>query len=135
MSSVNRVHLLGRLGQDPELRQTQGGQPVTNLNLATNASWTKDGERHERTEWHQVVVWGNQAEQCARYLTKGRLAYVEGRIQSREYTDRDGAQRRAFEIVADRVVFISDGSRDNEHQRGNNGGAPQKGPCHNGWRR
>jgi len=110
MSGVNKVILVGRLGQDPELRYAKSGQPVCNLSIATSEMWNdKDGNRQERTEWHRIVVWGHQAEACGKYLAKGREVYVEGRIQSGKYTDRDGNERKTFEIVAQQVNFL--GSR------------------------
>ena len=93
MSSVNKVILIGHLGADPELRDA-GGQKVANLRLATSESWTdKGGQKQERTEWHRVTVWGKQAEFCGQYLSKGRQVYIEGRIKSKEYTDKDGNRR------------------------------------------
>jgi single-strand DNA-binding protein len=101
---VNKVILIGRLGRDPELRYTQGGQPVANFTIATNEGWTnRDGERQERTEWHRIVAWGKQAEFCSNYLTKGRQVYVEGRLQTREWEDRGGEKRRTTEIVAQSI--------------------------------
>ena len=110
MSSVNRVILVGRLGADPELRHTQSGQPVCGMRLATNEVWNdRDGQRQERTEWHTVSVWGKQGESCGQHLFKGRNVYVEGRLQSREYTDNQGVERKVWEVNASRVVFLSDG--------------------------
>ncbi len=107
MASVNKVIVLGNLGQDPELRHTASGRPVATLRVATNEQWTdQSGERKERTEWHNVVVWGRQAENCAQYLSKGRQVFVEGRLQTRKWEDRDGNPRYTTEIVADRVQFI-----------------------------
>lgn len=107
MASVNKVIVLGNLGQDPELRHTASGRPVATLRIATNEQWTdQNGERKERTEWHSVVVWGRQAENCAQYLSKGRQVFVEGRLQTRKWEDRDGNPRYTTEIVADRVQFI-----------------------------
>lgn len=107
---VNKVILIGNLGRDPEIRYTQGGQPVANFTLATNERWTgKDGERQERTEWHKIVVWGKQAELCAEYLSKGRKVYLEGRLQTRDWEDKDGNKRWTTEIVANTVQFL--GSR------------------------
>lgn len=112
MASVNKVILLGNLGADPEVRYTQSGQPVCSLRLATNEVWNdRDGNRQERTEWHSITVWGKTAELCGQYLSKGRQVYIEGRIQSREYTDREGINRRAYDIVSDKVVFLSGGER------------------------
>jgi single-strand DNA-binding protein len=112
MASVNKAIVLGNLGKDPELRHTTGGQAVTELTIATNEGYKdKSGEWKERTEWHRVVVWGRQAENAARYLSKGRQVYVEGRLQTREWTDRDGNKRYTTEIVAQNVQFLQGGDR------------------------
>ena len=104
--SLNKVMLIGHLGSDPELRYTQGGQPVANFNLATNEKWTKDGKTQEKTEWHKDVVWGKMAETCEKYLKKGRQAYIEGKLQTREWEDKDGQKRYTTEVVAMTVQFI-----------------------------
>jgi single-strand DNA-binding protein len=110
MASVNKAILLGNLGRDPELRHTQGGKAVATLRIATNDVWTDaSGERQERTEWHTVVVWGRQAENCNQYLKKGRTVYIEGRLQTRKWQDKEGKDRYSTEIVADRVQFIGGG--------------------------
>jgi single-strand DNA-binding protein len=110
MASINKVILIGNLGADPEMRNTPSGQPVTTLRLATNERWTgKNGEQNERTEWHRVIVWGKQAEICNEYLRKGRQVYVEGRIQTREWQDKEGQKRYTTEIVAQTVQML--GSR------------------------
>ena len=107
MSSVNKVILVGNLGRDPELRYTQGGQSVCNFSIATSENWTdKSGEKQERTEWHRVVVWGKPAENAAQYLTKGRSVYVEGRIQTNEWEDKEGNKRETKEIVAQSVQYL-----------------------------
>jgi single-strand DNA-binding protein len=107
MASVNKVILIGNLGRDPELRYTQTGQPVANFTVATNENWTgRDGKREERTEWHRVVAWGKTAELCAQYLSKGRTVYLEGRIQTREWEDKEGQKRQTTEIVAQTVQFL-----------------------------
>ena len=99
--SVNKVILVGRLGRDPETRYTGGGQAVANFSVATDESYKdKNGERQKRTEWHKIVVWGKQAEIAQRYLKKGSLIFIEGRIQSREWQDKEGQKRTSFEIVA-----------------------------------
>ena len=99
--SVNKVILVGRLGRDPETRYTSGGQAVANFSLATDESFKdRSGERQKRTEWHKIVVWGKQAEIAQQYLKKGSLVYVEGRIQTRQWDDREGQKRTSFEIVA-----------------------------------
>lgn len=98
--SVNKVILVGRLGRDPEVRFTSSGQPVANFSMATDETYKdRAGERQKRTEWHKIVVWGKQAEIAQKYLRKGSLIFLEGRIQTREYTDRDQNKRTSFEIV------------------------------------
>jgi len=99
--SVNKVILVGRLGRDPETRYTGGGQAVANFSVATDETYKdKAGERQKRTEWHKIVVWGKQAEIAQQYLKKGSLVFIEGRIQSREWQDKEGQKRTSFEIVA-----------------------------------
>jgi single-strand DNA-binding protein len=99
--SVNRVILVGRLGRDPETRYTSGGQAVANFSVATDETYKdRNGERQKRTEWHKIVVWGKQAEIAQQYLKKGSLIFIEGRIQSREWQDKEGQKRTSFEIVA-----------------------------------
>lgn len=110
-SGVNKVLLIGRLGGDPEVRYTSNGGAVANFTLATNESWTdKSGQKQERTEWHRVVVWGKLGELCGQYLSKGRQAYVEGRLQTRDWTDKDGNKRYTTEIVAQNVQFLGGGA-------------------------
>lgn len=112
MASVNKVILIGNLGQDPEKRVTGTGQPVCTLNLATTERWTaRDGQKQEKTEWHRVVVWGPQAESCSQYLSKGRQVYVEGRLQTRQWEDKEGNKRYTTEVVAQRIQFLG-GKRD-----------------------
>ena len=120
--SVNKVILIGRLGADPEVRYTQGGQAVGNLRLATDESYTdkNSGQRVERTEWHRVVVFGRTAENCKQYLAKGRQVYVEGGLQTREWQDKDGQRRWSTEIKAQTVQFL--GSRDGGGGGGGGGG-------------
>ena len=102
--SLNKVMLIGRLGRDPEIRYTQSGQPVANFSIATDETYMgKDGQKVEKTEWHKIVVWGKQAEFCGNYLTKGRLVYVEGKIETRKWQDQNGQDRYSTEIKADRV--------------------------------
>ncbi|MEE2821907.1 MAG: single-stranded DNA-binding protein [Acidobacteriota bacterium] len=104
---VNRVTLVGRLGQDPEMRHTTSGTPVTNFSLATNEKWkNQSGEPQERTEWHKVVTWNKLAEISSQYLTKGQLVFIEGRIQTREWDDRDGNKRYTTEIVASDMKML-----------------------------
>ena len=107
---VNKVILIGNLGADPELRYTSGGSAVADLRLATSRKYTtKDGNSKEDTQWHRIVVWGKQAEHCKEYLSKGRQVYVEGRLQTRQWEDRDGNKRYTTEVVAERVQFLGGG--------------------------
>ena len=107
MASVNRVILIGNLGRDPELRYTAGGQPVASFSVATNERWNdREGKTQERTEWHRIVVWGKQGENCANYLQKGRTVYIEGRLQTREWEDKEGQKRQTTEVVAQTVQFL-----------------------------
>lgn len=108
MSGINKVILVGRLGADPEKKQTQTGQTVTRLNLATSESWlNREGERQEKTEWHRVVIWGKLAETCAQHLTKGRQVYIEGRLQTRSWETEKGEKRFSTEVVATQVLFLA----------------------------
>jgi single-strand DNA-binding protein len=113
MASMNRVLLLGNVGRDPEVRYTQGGTAVANLSLATTERYTKDGEKKEKTEWHRVTAWAKTAEIIGEYVKKGAQLLVEGRLQTREWQDKDGNKRYTTEIVADRVQFVG-GKRDGE---------------------
>jgi len=107
MASVNKVILLGNLGRDPETRYTTGGDAVTNLRIATTEQWKdKSGEKQEKTEWHSVVLFGRQAEVAGEYLKKGRSVYIEGRLQTRKWTDKEGVEKYSTEIVADRMQLI-----------------------------
>ncbi len=105
--SYNKVILIGRLGRDPELKYTPSGTPVANFPLATSEVYVdREGNRQEKTEWHRIVVWSKQAESVANYLSKGRLALVEGSLQTRKWTDAQGQERYTTEIRAQRVVFL-----------------------------
>src|SRR5512137_1827940 len=107
MASVNKVILIGNLGRDPETRYTTGGDAGTNLNIATTETWKdKAGEKQEKTEWHSVVLFGRQAEIAGEYLKKGRPVYIEGRLQTRKWTDKEGVEKYSTEIVADRMQLI-----------------------------
>src|SRR5256885_294180 len=110
MGSVNKVILVGNLGRDAELRYTPGGAAVATLNMATTEVWNdKAGQRQEKTEWHRVVLWGKSAESLTEYLTKGKQIYVEGRLQTRQWDDKDGNKRYTTEIRGDRVVLLGGG--------------------------
>lgn len=105
--SVNKVILVGRLGQNPEIKKTATGASVVNFSLATSDSYVdKAGQRQQRTEWHRIVAWERLAELCSQYLAKGRQVYIEGRIQSRQYQDKEGHTRTAVDIVAQAVQFL-----------------------------
>lgn len=133
MAGVNKAILVGNLGRDPELRHTQNGQAVVNFTLATSETWTdKSGERVERTEWHRIVVWGKTGEMCAQYLSKGRTVYVEGRIQTREWEDKDGNKRYTTEINAQTVNFIGPRSGGGDAGGGSGGGGGQYGGSNQG---
>jgi|Deesub1362A_J573_1020465.scaffolds.fasta_scaffold02734_9 single-strand DNA-binding protein len=104
---ANMVILVGRLGADPQVQQTQGGRTVARFSLATNERFQdKDGKVQERVDWHRVVAWGKQAENCGQYLKKGRLVSVEGRLQTRSFEDKEGVTRWVTEVVARRVEFL-----------------------------
>lgn len=116
MASVNKVILIGKLGRDPEMRHTPSGSGVCTLNVATTETWNDNGNRQERTEWHRVTVWGKQGENCAKYLAKGRSVYIEGRLQTRSWDDKDGQKRYSTDIVATTVQFLGDGRANNQQQ-------------------
>lgn len=129
---VNKVILIGNLGRDPELRYTQGGTAVANFSLATTERVKKEGEWTDHTEWHNIVVFGKIAESCSSYLTKGSSAYVEGRIQTRKWQDRDGNDRYTTEILANTIQFLS-GGKGGGKAGGAPGGAPQDFPDDSGF--
>ena len=106
MAGVNKAILVGTLGGDPEIRYTQNGLAVVNFSLATSESWTKDGEKHDKTEWHKVVAFGKLAEICGEYLVKGKQVYIEGRIQTRKWEDKEGTTRYTTEIVANQMTML-----------------------------
>jgi single-strand DNA-binding protein len=108
--SVNKVILIGNLGKDPEVRFTNTGRAVARFPIATSEAWTdSEGHRQERTEWHNIIVWGKQGETCGQYLAKGRQVFVEGSIRSRSYDDKTGNKRYITEIVAQRIRFLGGG--------------------------
>jgi single-strand DNA-binding protein len=117
--SVNKVILVGNLGKDPEVRYTQTGSAVANFSIATSEQWNdRDGKKQERTEWHNIVVWGKQAEHCGQYLSKGRQVYIEGSIRTRSYDDKSGNKRYITEIVAQRIQFLGGGGGTRLPQQG-----------------
>jgi single-strand DNA-binding protein len=108
--SVNKVILIGNLGKDPEVRYTANGRAVARFPIATSEVWNDaEGHRQERTEWHNIIVWGKQGETCGQYLAKGRQAYIEGSIRTRSYDDKTGQKRYVTEIIAQRVRFLGGG--------------------------
>src|SRR5436309_9740844 len=112
MGSVNKVILVGNLGRDAELRYTPGGAAVSKFSVATTEVWNdKSGQRQERTEWHNIDLWGKQAETLSSYLVKGKQVYVEGRLQTDEYTDKDGNKRKTTRVRCDRVVLLGSAGR------------------------
>lgn len=111
---LNKVMIIGRLGRDPEMRYTPSGKPVTTFSVATHRSWnTSEGERRTETEWFNIVAWGNLAEICKEFLTKNRLVYVEGRLQTRHWDDAEGVKHTSVEIVANEMIML-DERRENE---------------------
>jgi single-strand DNA-binding protein len=128
VGSVNKVILVGNLGRDAELRYTPGGAAVATLNLATTEVWNdKNQQRQEKTEWHRIVLWGKQAESLQEYLTKGKQIFVEGRLQTRQWDDKDGNKRYTTEIKADRITLLGGGSGG-----GRGGGGMERGASHGG---
>jgi single-strand DNA-binding protein len=110
MGSVNKVILVGNLGRDAEVKVTPSGQSVASFSIATTETWTKDGEKKEKTEWHRIVLWGRQADTLQPYLTKGKQIYVEGRLETRQW-EKDGQKHYTTEVKADRIVLLSGGGR------------------------
>jgi len=132
MASVNKVILVGNLGRDPEVRYMPSGDAMANLNLATTDTWKdKGGEKQEKTEWHRVVMFGKTAEIAGEYLKKGSQVYIEGRLQTRKWTDKEGQERYTTEIVADRMQML--GSRSGGSERmsapASDEGAPRAAPA------
>lgn len=120
---VNKVILVGNLGKDPELRQTPGGQPVASFTMATSEKYKdREGVLQERTEWHNIVVWGRQAEIVKQYCQKGKTVYCEGRIQTRKWQDKEGKDRYTTEIVVDNIRFLGGGNRGEGGGGGGEGG-------------
>jgi single-strand DNA-binding protein len=108
MGSVNKVILVGNLGRDAEVKVTASGQSVASFSIATTETWTKDGEKKEKTEWHRIVLWGRQADTLQPYLTKGKQVYIEGRLETRQW-EKDGQKHYTTEVKADRIVLLGGG--------------------------
>lgn len=135
--SINKVILIGRLGRDPEMKYTSGGTPFCRFSIATDDNWTDkgSGEKQERTEWHSIVVWDRLAEICNQYLTKGRLVYIEGSLQTREWDDKEGVKRKTTEVRARDMVMLGGGGGGGEGgmpSRSDSGGGPSSGPSGGG---
>ena len=128
MGSVNKVILVGNLGRDAELRYTPGGAAVATLNMATTEVWNDkaSGQKQEKTEWHRVVLWGKSAESLQEYLTKGKQIYVEGRLQTRKWQDKDGNDKYTTEVRGDRVVLLGGGGGGGGGAMGGGGGRTQQ---------
>lgn len=114
MAGVNKVILIGNIGADPEMRYTPSGAAVTSFKVATNEKWTKDGEKQEKTEWHRVTAFGKLGEICGEYLSKGKQVYIEGRLQTDTYEDKDGVKRSATKIIASAMQMLGGGSKPEE---------------------
>ena len=122
MGSVNKVILVDNLGRDAEVRYTPGGAAVARFSIATTEVWNdKAGQRQERTEWHNIDLWGKQAESLSEYLVKGKQVYIEGRLQTDEYTDKEGQKKKSTKVRCERVVLLGGGSR------GSGGGSSERG--------
>lgn len=133
MRGINKVTLVGNLGGDPEVRYTANGTAVANFSLATSEGWTdrNTGEKQEKTEWHRIVAWGRLGEICGEYLSKGKQVYIEGRIQTRSWDDRDGNKRWTTEIVAREMVMLGSGpgrQSDGDYRGGDDNYDDKKGP-------
>ena len=123
MAGVNKVILIGNLGKDPEVRSTTSGQRVANFSLATSRSWTgQDGQRQEKTEWHSIVVWGKLAEICEKYLQKGKQVYIEGRIETRSWQDKEGQTKYKTEIICEQMTMLGRAGTGGERNGGEGGG-------------
>jgi len=117
MASVNKVILVGNLGADPEVRHTPSGRAVANFSLATTEQWSnKDGGREEKTEWHRIVAWGRLGEICGEYLNKGKQVFIEGRLQTRSWEDRDGNKKYTTEVIAQNMQMLGSPRRDSRSQ-------------------
>lgn len=127
--SVNKVMLIGNLGRDAELKYTPGGSPVSKFSIATTETWTdKAGQRQERTEWHNIELWGKQAESLAEYLSKGKQVFVEGKLQTDKFEDKDGNKRQLTKVRADRITLLGGGASRAAHDESNaSAGQPRRG--------
>ena len=130
MGSVNKVILVGNLGRDAEMRFTSGGTPVATVSLATTEKFTdREGQKKEDTQWHRIVIWGKTAESLHEYLTKGKQIYVEGKLQTRQWDDKDGNKRYTTEIKADRVTLLGGGGGGGSRASGSTDRGGSQGPA------
>jgi len=120
----NKVTLVGRLGTDPEIKYTQSGTPVATFNLATSETWKKDGNKQEKTEWHKIVAWENLGEVCGKYLTKGKLVLIEGKLQTRSWEDKEGNKKQVTEIVARDMKMLGSGNGSNNPNKPSGDSSP-----------
>ena len=116
MNGVNKAIIVGNLGSDPEVRYTPSGHPVASFNVATTESWTKDGDKQEKTEWHRIVLWRKQAELAGKYLSKGSKVYIEGKLETRKWEDQNGQTRYTTEIIGQNVQFLDSKGNGGERQ-------------------
>jgi single-strand DNA-binding protein len=123
---LNKVQIIGHLGKDPEMRNTPSGKPVTTFSVAVSRSWNSaDGERHSETEWFNVVAWGNLAEICKEYLSKGQQVYIEGRLQTRRWDDKEGVKHTSIEVVANEMMMLGDRKDHNNSQASSESTIPE----------
>jgi single-strand DNA-binding protein len=126
---LNKVQIIGHLGKEPEMRYTPSGKPVTTFSVAVSRSWNSaDGERHSETEWFNVVAWGNLAEICKQYLTKGQQVYIEGRLQTRRWDDKEGVKHTSIEVVANEMMMLGDRKDHNNSQSSPDSAAAEGAP-------
>ena len=124
---LNKVQIIGHLGKEPEMRYTPSGKPVTTFSVAVSRSWnTLDGERHNETEWFNVVAWGNLAEICKQYLTKGQQVYIEGRLQTRRWEDKEGGKHNSVEVVANEMMMLGERRDQNNHAQAASDTTPEE---------
>ena len=127
---LNKVMIIGHLGRDPEMRYTPSGKPVTTFTVAVSRSWNSgDGERHSETEWFNIVAWGNLAETCKQYLSKGQQVYIDGRLQTRKWEDKEGQTHSSVEVVANEMTMLSE-RRDGNHNNETGAAAPTEESAH-----
>ncbi|MBV6397082.1 MAG: Single-stranded DNA-binding protein [Anaerolineales bacterium] len=124
---LNKVMIIGHLGRDPEMRYTPSGKPVTTFAVAVSRSWNSgDGERHTETEWFNIVAWSNLAETCKQYLTKGMLVYIEGRLQTRKWEDKEGQKHSSVEVVANEMTMLSERRESNHNNEAGSAATPSE---------